>query len=80
MAEKTLALSVFLTHGGLQRGDVWLREAGGGGALGGMDGRVGGDGRGAAAAVRVFDVPAAVAAGAAALLQPAQGDKGETLS
>lgn len=54
-----------LTHEGLDGGDVWLREAGGGRALGGVNSWVGGDGGGAASTVGVLDVPSAVAASAA---------------
>lgn len=45
-----------------------LWKAGGRCTLGGVNGRVGGDGDGAAPAVRVLDVPSAVAAGPTAFL------------
>lgn len=59
------------THGGLDSGKVLLWKAGGGCAVGGVNGWISRDGGGATSAVRVFNVPAAVAAGATTLLQPA---------
>lgn len=59
-----------LTHGGVDGGEVGLGQgqAGGRGALGGVSRWVVGDGGGAAAAVRVLDVPSTVAASPTTLL------------
>lgn len=60
-----------LTHCGLDSGKVWLWQAGGRCAVGGVNGWVSRDGGGATSTVRILNVPAAIAAGATTLLQPA---------
>lgn len=64
----TAARRLRRTHGGLDGGDVRLGEAGGRRALSGVDRRVGGEGGGAAGAVRVLDVSSAVTTGTTAFL------------
>lgn len=59
-----------LTHRGLDSGKVWLWKAGGRCAVGGVNGWISRDGGGATSTVRIFNVPAAVTAGATTLLQP----------
>lgn len=58
----------FLTHRGLDGRKVWRWKGGGRCAVGGVNGWVSGDGGGATPAVRIFNVPAAVAASTATLL------------